>query len=432
MEHLQRATEGQKKSLRAAAIGNALEWFDWTLYGTFSVYLAANLFERADPKSALLATLAVFAGGFIARPVGGWLFGKVGDTIGRKRTLVMTMILLALSSVGIALIPTYDSIGLAASGLLLFFRLLQGLAHGGESGVSYTYVAEIAPKERRGLWSSSVFVSVSIGVMAATALAAALASALGSEAMADYGWRIGFAMGGVVGLYALVLRRSAEESEVFAEQRSETVPVKLTTRQKLRIAVNIVMISAASNIAYYTWVTFAPATAIAQGMDAAGAYRASLMAQLLCLFWLPVCGWLSDRFGRKPVVIAWGLSVMAVTYPISVIVTTEPMSLFIAQGLGLAAWSLIAAIYPAIVSEQVPTQARAQGVGLVSSLSVAIFGGTAPYLNAYLSGSGQHHVYLIYVMVLGLLAVVAGFLIRETKGVDLADIRADGSLATDR
>jgi MHS family alpha-ketoglutarate permease-like MFS transporter len=146
------------RSLRAAAVGNALEWFDWTLYGTFSVYLSINLFDPTNPTSALLATLGVFAGGFIARPIGGWLFGRIGDKFGRKFTLVITMCMLALTSLGIAVIPTYKQVGLLAPILLLGCRLLQGLAHGGESGVAYTYVAEIAPARKRGLWSSSVFV----------------------------------------------------------------------------------------------------------------------------------------------------------------------------------------------------------------------------------------------------------------------------------
>lgn len=416
---------GRVKSLRAAAVGNALEWFDWTLYGTFSIYLARNLFDKTDARSALLATLAVFAGGFVARPIGGWLFGRLGDRLGRKTTLVATMMLLALSSIGIALIPDYGRIGVLASALLLFFRLLQGLAHGGETGVSYTYVAEIAPKERRGLWSSSVFVSVTVGVMAATAVAAGLTSLLGPDAMNAYGWRIGFGIGGLLGIYALVLRRSAEESHVFAVSQDHVAAVpRLSGREIARITCNIVMLAAASNVAYYTWVTFAPTTAIASGMDPAGAYRASLLAQILCILWLPVCGWLSDRFGRRPMVMAWGLGVVVLTYPISVIVTTEPFTLFLAQVMALGIWSCVAAIFPAVLSEQVPTHARAQGVGFVSSLSVAIFGGTAPYLNAALAGTGYELAYTLYVMLLGVLAFVAGLTIRETAGVDLADIQA--------
>lgn len=414
---------GRLKSLRAAAVGNALEWFDWTLYGIFSVYLARNLFDKTDARSALLATLAVFAVGFVARPIGGLFFGRLGDRIGRKKVLVITMVLLALSSVGIAIIPNYQSVGIWASGCLLFFRLLQGLAHGGESGVSYTYVAEIAPNNRRGLWSSSVFVSVTIGVMLATALAAVLTSVLGEEAMNAHGWRIGFAIGGLLGIYALFLRRSAEESDVFeAEQSTQTTSRKLSRREIFIVARNIVMLAAATNVTYYTWVTFAPSTAIAGGMDASGAYWASLFAQLLCIIWLPICGLLSDKIGRKPMVIAWGVCVILFSYPISIIVNTEPYTLFLAQILGLGAWALLASIFPAVLSEQVPTQARAQGVGFVSSLSVAIFGGTAPYLNTYLQGTDYEYLYIGYVMFLGLLAVIAGFIIRETANVDLSEI----------
>ena len=244
-------------------MGNALEWFDWTLYGTFSAYLAMNLFDPSDPTSALLATLAVFAGGFLARPVGGWLFGRIGDRYGRKFTLVLTMCLLALTSLAIAVLPTYGQAGVWASVLLFLCRLTQGLAHGGESGVAYTYVAEIAPAKRRGLWSSSVFVSVTVGVMAATGLAALLTSWLGKDAMQAWGWRVGFAVGALLGIYALFLRRSASESDVFEHRAEPAGGVKVSRRQALLIVRNIIMIAAASNATYYTWVTFAPATAIA-------------------------------------------------------------------------------------------------------------------------------------------------------------------------
>lgn len=416
------------KSLRAAGVGNALEWFDWTLYATFSVYLAGNLFDKTDPRSSMLSTLAVFAVGFVARPVGGLVFGRLSDRLGRRTIMVITMLLLALSSLGIALIPAYEDVGLFASAALLFFRLMQGLAHGGETGVSYTYVAEIAPSKQRGLWSSSVYIAVTLGVMAATAVAATLTWLLGAQAMSAYGWRIGFVIGGVLGIYALFLRRSAEESHVFVAQQRQVRPARpLTRSQVMGIARNIVMLAAAANVTYYAWVTFGASTAIAQGMDATGAYLASLLAQILCVGWLPVCGMLSDRIGRKPMVIAWGVCVVVLTYPISIMVTTAPYTLFLAQVIGLGAWSLIAAIFPAVLSEQVPTQARAQGVGFVSSISVAIFGGTAPYLHAWLSGAGLESLYIGYVMALGVITVIVGLLISETAGIDLADIQAPGA-----
>lgn len=418
------SASSRRRSLRAAAVGNALEWFDWTLYGTFSVYLAANLFNSDNPTSALLSTLAVFAGGFVARPLGGWLFGLVGDRKGRKFTLVTTMSLLALTSLLIALVPTYEQVGPLASVLLLVLRLAQGLAHGGESGVSYTYVAEIAPPDRRGLWSSSVFVSVTIGVMAATALAAGLTAAIGKEDMQSWGWRIGFAVGGLLGIYALFLRRNAAESDVFEESApatAETPPIG--TRTFLAIGARIVMIAAASNATYYTWVTFAPATAIAtKGMDPNGAYVASLLAQLACILWLPVCGMMADRWGRRPMLAIYGVGVFVVVIPINLILGSAPWTLFVSQLLGLLVWSLLAAMFPALLAEQVPTAARARGVGLVSSLSVAIFGGTAPYLNTWLASIDKSWIYSVYVMGLGLLAVFAAAIIRETAKVPLQQI----------
>lgn len=419
------------RSLRAAVMGNVLEWFDWTLYGTFSVYLAASFFEAGDPTSALLSTLAVFAVGFVARPIGGLIFGRIGDRVGRKATLIMTMVTMAGASLLIALIPSYSAIGWGASLLLLIARLLQGLAHGGESGVSYTYVAELAPNKHRGLWSSSVFVSVTIGVMGATFVGIVLTAIFPPEQMQQFGWRLGFLLGALLGIYALYLRRAADESPEFTKERddaSASAPKsKLTGRQIASIVAKIVMLSAASNAAYYTWVTFAPSFAISgHGMDANGAFIASILAQVVVLFLLPLFGHFADRFGRKPMVFVYGVLVMVVVFPVNLILSDQPWTLFLSQGLGLAVWAIIASIYPAIVAEQVPTKQRALGVGFMASLSVAIFGGTAPYLNQWLGTMGLDWVFSLWVAFLGLLAVIAAFVIKETARVPLSEINADG------
>ncbi|MGO4673403.1 MFS transporter [Bosea sp. 2YAB26] len=414
------------QSLRAAAVGNLLEWFDWTLYGTFAVYLAANFFEKTDSTSALLSTLAVFAVGFVARPIGGIIFGRFGDRIGRKNTLIVTMSTMAAASLMIALIPSYASIGIWASALLLIARLLQGLAHGGESGVSYAYVAEIAPAERRGLWASSVFISVTLGVMAATLLGIVLTSLFSPADMMAYGWRLGFAFGGILGLFALYMRRAAHESPVYdADEATPAVVAPMNGRDKLQILLKVVFFSAGSNVAYYTWVTFAPSFAIsARGMDARGALIASLLAQLVVLCLLPLFGHLADKVGRKPMVFIYGLGLILAPIPVAAILTNEPWTLFLSQGIGLAVWAIIASIYPTLIAEQIPTQQRALGVGFLSSLSVAIFGGTAPYLNAWLSSIGLSWVFSLYIMVLGALAVIAAIMIRETRGVPLSQIRS--------
>jgi MHS family alpha-ketoglutarate permease-like MFS transporter len=340
------------------------------------------------------------------------------------------MLLMAISSFVLALLPTYEQFGALASAALLIVRLLQGLAHGGESGVSYTYMAEIAPAEKRGLWSSFVYVGVTLGVMAATALGALLTSILPGEGMQEWGWRIGFALGGVLGLFALWMRRRAVETEAFEAQKREEetssamteVAPKLTRKDVVRIALRIVSISVGLNVCYYTWITFMPSVAISQhGMDASGAFTMSLTAQAIALVLIPLFGGLSDRIGRKPIVFAHGLSIVLFAIPIAMILGSAPWTLFVAQMMGIVSYALMASIYAAVVSEQAPTRVRAMTVGVVTSLSVAIFGGTGPYLNTWLQSIGYGWMFNVYIMVLGCVVIIGSALIRESKGVSLAD-----------
>lgn len=421
-----KTTAAQRSSLRAASVGNALEWFDWTLYGTFSAYLAVNLFDSKDPTSALLGTLGVFAGGFIARPLGGFLFGRIGDRLGRKFTLVTTMMLLACASLAIAVIPDYAQIGAWASVLLFAARLLQGLAHGGESGISYTYVAEIAPKEHRALWTSALTVGMILGAMVATGLGALLTLIFGAADMGAWGWRVGFAIGGVLGLYALWMRRKASESAVFEQDvknaKTNAAPVqKMPTSKILKTAGIIFMFFAATNVVYYAWIIFAPSNAVAtRGMDPAGSYIAALSAQALALILIPVFARLSDRHGRKPMVIAFGLGSALIAFPVQAIVGPSPVTLFLSMALGILVWSLTAGTFPALIAEQYPTRARALGVGVVTSICAAIFGGTAPYLNAWLASLNAAWAFQTYIIILALLTAAAGFVMKETKGKDLS------------
>ncbi|MEV4902866.1 MFS transporter [Citricoccus sp. NPDC055426] len=425
----QLSSDNRRKSLRAVAVGNLLEWFDWTLYGVFSAYLAANFFDQQDSTSALLSTLAVFAGGFVARPIGGFVFGRLGDRVGRKTILLITMTLLALSSLAFAILPTYEQIGPWASALLLITRLVQGLAHGGEAGVSYTYVAEIAPKERRGLWSSAVYVSVNLGVMAATALAAVLAGILADDAMNAWGWRIGFALGAVLALYVFYLRRAAHETDVFEsnkESESTESVQPITKRQMLKIALFIIALSAAMNTFYSIWITFAASNAIAvYKMDAFGAYIASLIAQALVLGLLPLFGRLSDRIGRRPTMVMFGVGIILAIMPIQMILSEQPWTLFVAQFVGMAVWAIGVSIYPVLMAELVPTRVRAMGVGVVISLSAAIFAGTSAYLYTWLNSLDLGWVFDAYLVVLALFTIVAAVKMRETKGMDLNDVDAD-------
>lgn len=419
-----RTSKDQRRSLRAAAMGNILEWFDWTLYAVFSTYLAAHLFDNSQPASALLATLAVFAVGFLARPVGALFFGRLADRRGRKFVLVATISLMSASSLLIALIPDYSAIGIWASVLLVVARLLQGFAHGGESGVSYTYVSEIAPAARRGLWSSSVFVSVTVGVMLATLLGATFNLTLGQVTVSDWGWRLAFVIGAAFGLFVLFLRRNAVETEEFEAVKEDTVRVSdtrgWTSGKRFKAGVLVILLACGHNCAYYVWAIYASSFAIAnRGMDAQGAFVASLLAQAVAIIALVTWGRLSDRIGRRPLTIGFGIAAIISFYPLSLLITDQPWTLFVAQAVGMSVWAMGAGMYPALISELFPTSIRATSVAIATSISVALFGGTAPYLLTWTGQIGASWLFWIWTSVLASLAIVGGLLMKETRGTNL-------------
>lgn len=420
--------KNQLKSLRAAIAGNVLEWFDWTLYAIFSTYIAAHFFDNSEPTSALLSTLAVFAAGFLARPLGGLAFGRLADIRGRKFVLVATISTMSMACLMIAFIPSFESIGVWASVLLLVARLLQGFAHGGESGVAYTYVSEIAPAPKRGLWSSSVFFAVTLGVMLATLLGALFNAVLGQQAVADGGWRWAFVVGAAFGLFVLVLRRSATETEEFVS--SESTPdqsgaaVRWTASRKFKAGALVVLLSCGHNCAYYVWAIFASSLAISdRGMDATNAFTASLLAQAVALGALVLCGRLSDQHGRRPMIIAFGLFAMVSFYPLSLLITDQPWTLFVAQAAGMSIWAMGAAMYPAFISELFPTHIRATSVAFATSVSVALFGGTAPYLLTWSADIGSGWIFWAWTALLAGLAVIGGTLVKETRGTDLGSVQ---------
>lgn len=420
------------RSLAASSSGNLLEWFDWTIYGVFSPYIAAALFSPRDPASALLATLAVFAVGFVFRPLGGIIFGALADRVGRRRTLIITMLLMAAGSLVIAAVPSYTAIGGFASLLLLLARLTQGLAHGGESTASYAYVAEIAPRQRRGLWSSTVFVAVAAGGLLATLLGAVITSNMNTAVLDAWGWRIPFFLGAGLAIVALFLRRGMMESETFeselANRKSASsapaTQVGTIARRRLgKIGAKLFFYEAGTTVVYYTWTSFAAVFAITfHHMDPASAFLASVFAQLIYLAALPVGGWLSDRIGRKTVTFTFFGAFVIATFPLTGMINQQPWTLFVAQSTALVLIALVAGSKPAVISEQVSNRYRTKMLGFFTSLSIAVFGGTAPLLNSWLYGAGLGWIFNGYIILLCLtgLAIVTTW--RETKGIDLRDV----------
>ncbi len=419
----------RRQALRATLVGNGLEWFDYTIYGLFATYIAKAMFDQSDPTTALLSTLVIFAVGFVARPIGGVFFGRMGDRIGRRRTIILTMTMMGASCLGIAILPGYDTIGPSAAYLLLAIRLLQGFAHAGESGMSYTYVAELAPDAKRGLWSSTVFMSVLSGSLLATIIGAVLTRLLTESQLGSWGWRIPFLCGAVLAVYVMYLRQKVKESDIFSsgEKDAEHVGTTgITTTNRRASAgdlIRLLLITTSVNVVFYMWLVFAVSEAIAQrGVPTGQAFYASVLAQLTSFAALLFWGRVSDRFGRKPVLLTYSLAFIALSFPLQAMMTSAAWTLFAAQAVALFFWAANSGLYSAVSAEMIPTSQRGLMVSGVTGVAAAI-GGTAPYLSAWLHAHDIGWVFTVYLMGLSALTLVAVMTMRETKGISLRTMR---------
>ena len=415
-----------RRTLVGTGIGKAIEWFDWSIYSSFAPFFAASFFVSTDPVSAFLSTLAVFAVGFVARPLGGLLFGRVSDRLGRKRALAMTVALGAFASLIIAIAPSYAMVGVFASVLLFVARVLQGLAHGGEQPAAQAYLAEAAPPERRGLWSTLIYFSGTIGANVGLVLAAVLSATLGRADMTAWGWRIAFVIGALGGLFALYMRSRMSETEEF----TRTEPTIAQDRPSLahemwvhrRSAFQVIGMTVGLTVSYYLWVVAAAGYSIAVlKADPTQTLIASVAANTLFLLWLPLWGILSDRIGRKPVMIIGIVGLIALCVPLSAMIDGTPIKLFLAMTIAQVFVAAPCAISPAIMCEIFPTRIRTIGVALPLSVAIAIFGGTSLYLQTYLTRAYGPQAFSYYVIALLLVSAATVLTLPETRGRVLTD-----------
>ncbi|UKA66363.1 MFS transporter [Arthrobacter sp. FW306-05-C] len=411
------------KTVVGTGIGNAVEWYDWAIYATFTPFIASQLFSKEDPASAVLSTLAIFAVGFVARPFGGFLFGWIGDRIGRKSSMTLAVGLASLGSLMIGIAPTFASVGAFASLMLLAARLVQGLAHGGELPSSQTYLSEMAPREHRGFWATLIYTSGTVGILFGTLLGAVLNMALSTEAMNAWGWRIPFLIGAAMGLYALIMRSRLHETEAFqgeaaTEKRAAIWPQVVRYRKQ---ALQVIGLTVGLTVIYYIWGVVAPSYATtALKIDRGEALWASVVANIVFIAALPVWGKLSDRIGRKKVLWAGAIGSAVLHFPMTWLLKDSAWQLAVSMSVMLVFIAACAAIVPAVYAELFPTSIRTVGVGVPYSICVALFGGTAPYLQQWLGSSlGAPQVFNVYAVLLLVISAAFVFTIPETKGKDL-------------
>ena len=411
------------RTLVAASVGNAVEWYDWTVYATFSVYFATQIFSADNESLAFIGTFATYALAFFFRPLGGMLLGRYADLRGRKQAMILTISLMAAGSLLIAVLPTYAQVGWLAPILLLVARVGQGMSLGGEVSNASAYLGEIAPPERRGRYSSFNYISTGSSVLIASLLGALLANSLSDDQLASWGWRIPFVVGGVLGLVGLWLRRSMDETEQFEENKAKAEalknPLLLTLREHPKAVAQLVGFTLLSTLCYYTFFSaLTPFAVEQQKLDAGMVFTALSIATALFVALQYPFGWTADRFGRKPQMLIWSGAIALLVVPLSKLVvpgaTFASMLLVFCVGLGL--YAMLSSIAPAIMSELFPTELRGLGIGAWYNLTVAVFGGTAPLVIQWLGGMGHSSWFFWYVAVGAAIAFVATLTLPETKG----------------
>ena len=396
------------RSIFSGSVGNLVEWYDWYVYAAFSLYFAQVFFPAGDRTTQLLNTAAIFAVGFLMRPLGGWLLGRYADRHGRKAALLLSVLMMCAGSLIITFTPGYASIGVAAPVLLVLARLLQGLSVGGEYGTSATYLSEMATREHRGFWSSFQYVTLILGHLLALGVLILLQQVLlTDEQLREWGWRIPFAIGALAAVTAVWLRRNMLETETFArreavadtagQQRQGTLRALM---QHPRAVLTVIGLTMGGTLAFYTYTTYMHKFLVnSAGLEGRTASLLNASTLLLYMLMQPLVGALSDRIGRRPILIAFGVLGTALTYPIL-------SHLQDVQTAGEAFWLILAALaivsgYTAInavvKAELFPVEVRALGVGLPYALTVALFGGTAEYVALWFKQAGMESGFYWYV-----------------------------------
>ncbi|MCA1190756.1 MULTISPECIES: MFS transporter [unclassified Saccharopolyspora] len=420
-----KTTPAQRKAIVAGTIGNTVEWVDWALYSVFAKIIAVEFFPAGDETVALLSTLAVFAIGFVMRPIGAAVLGAYADRQGRKKGLALTIGLMAGASFLIALTPTYAAVGLLAPVVLLLARLLQGFAAGGEFGSSAAFLVESAGAGRRAFAGSWQQVSVAGGVLIASLIGTVATSALSEEALHGWGWRAAFVLGGLLGLVGLWLRTSVEDTGSFttaaSSGRTKANPLRTMFVDHPVAALRVAGITVAGTLTYYIWVNYLPTYAnLVTGIPLSQA----LLSQTLCLVvfvvLLPFVGLLSDKVGRKPTLAAFAGGFVVLSWPLLHLLQNSFLSVFAVQLAGMLLVLGYSANCAVIMAEQFPPEVRATGIALPYALSVALFGGTAPYITTWLNDIGHHDLLWLYVSGAALISLVIYLTMPETKDREFA------------
>lgn len=428
-----------RKAITGASIGNAVEWFDFAIYGFLATYIAANFFPAGNETAALLNTFAIFAAAFFMRPLGGFVFGPLGDRLGRQRVLAVVILLMSAATLGIGLLPTYATIGVAAPLLLLLLRCLQGFSAGGEYGGGAVYLAEYATERRRGLTVTFIAWSGVLGFLLGSITVTLLAASLSPEAMDSYGWRIPFLIAAPLGLVGLYIRLRLDDTPEFTKLDKSDRVAKSPLREAVRTArkpiLQVIGMFIVFNVGYYVVFTFVPTYFIKSlQFSKTESFVSITLASLTALILILPLAALSDRIGRKPLLIAGSVGFMVFAYPLFLLMNSGSV---VAAIVGHCLLAAIESVYVATAVtagvELFATRVRYSGFSIGYNIAVAAFGGTTPYVVTWLTAAtGNHLAPALYLIAAAIVSVATVFTLRESAARPLPGLEpaADEQRAT--
>jgi MHS family proline/betaine transporter-like MFS transporter len=413
------STPQARRAILAAVIGNVLEWYDFAVYAYMATIIARKFFPAQEEITSLLSAFAAFGVGFVVRPLGGIVIGRLGDVRGRKAALVLTIVLMAIGTVMIGCVPAYESIGVAAPVLILIARLLQGFSAGGEWGGATAFIVEWAPSEQRGLYGSLQQSSVAFGLLLGSAIAAAVSTLLSADAVDAWAWRIPFLLGGLLAPIGLYMRRNIEETPAFTRLAQQPTAAG-GSLSALRLAVRAFGFTILWTVSYYIVLSYMPTFLQKQvGLVRTQALWTTTAGLLLLVLAAPVLGWCSDRIGRKPLLVAACIGFLLLPYPLFSVLLSQPsLGSVISVQLILA---LTIAVFsgpgPAAIAEIFPTAVRSTWMSAGYSVAVAVFGGFAPFIATWLIAyTGNPISPSFYVMAAAAVSMAVIVRMEETAG----------------
>lgn len=392
----------------AASSGNLVEWFDFYVYAFSAIYFAAVFFPKGDPTVQLLNTAGVFAAGFLMRPIGGWLFGRIADKYGRKKSMLISVTMMCAGSLVIACLPTYAQIGAWAPFLLLLCRLFQGLSVGGEYGTTATYMSEVALKGQRGFFSSFQYVTLIGGQLLAVLLIVILEAVLSDAELRAWGWRIPFVVGAAAAVVAMLLRRTLHETQsTEAMQNKETGTLGNLFKHHWRAFVTVLGYTAGGSLIFYTFTTYMQKYLVnSVGLPIKTASYVMTVCLFVYMCMQPLFGALSDRIGRRTSMMLFGALGALGTVPILTTLhqASSPVTAGLLNLVALAIVSFYTSISGIVKAEMFPPEVRALGVGLAYAVANAIFGGSAEFVALALKNAGHENAFFWYVTVMMVIA----------------------------